>query len=105
MNYFVIFGIIILAFFTSIILSSMVMHRLRSRHTEIWQAMGRPTRINISDRITPEGEHFWITGYKKLNDPQFESLVELLMTFNKVFGVITIALLVLMVVKLILGYR
>ncbi len=105
MNYFVIFGIIILSFAASIFLSSMVMRRLRTRHTETWEALGRPKRIDISHRITPDGEHFWVTGYKKLKDPKFESQVEFLKLFNNVFGIITVALLVLMVVKLVLGYR
>jgi len=103
MNYFVIFAIIILAFATSIALSSIVMNRLKTRHPEMWESLGRPKRINLSDRITPDGEHFWITGYKKLNDPKFESHVELLKMFNKVFSIISIVFLVLMVVKLVLG--
>ena len=103
MNYFVIFAIIVLSFSTSIALSHIVMNRLRTKHPETWEALGRPKRINLSDRITPDGEHFWITGYKKLNDPQFESNVELLKTFNKVFSIITVIFLVLMVVKLVLG--
>jgi hypothetical protein len=105
MNYFVIFGIIILAFITSIVLSSIVMRRLRTRHSETWEALGKPNRIDISDRVTPDGKHFWTAGYKELNDPKFESHVELLKMFNNVFGVIVLALLVLMVVKLMLGYR
>lgn len=105
MNYFVIFGIIILSFITSFVLSSMVVRKLRTRHPETWEALGRPKRINISDRITPDGDHFWVTGYKKLNDPQFESQVEFLKLFNNIFGIIAVALLVLMVVKLVLGYR
>ena len=105
MNYFVIFGIIILAFVTSIVLSSIVMKRLRTRHLETWEALGKPKRIDISDRITPDGKHFWTAGYKDLNDPKFESQVELLKMFNNLFGVIVVALLVLMVVKLMLGYR
>jgi len=105
MNYFVIFGIIILAFITSIVLSSIVMNMLRARHPRTWEALGRPKRINLGDRITPEGEHFWVTGYKKLNDPKFESQVELLKMFNKVFSIISLVFLVLMVVKLVMGYR
>ena len=105
MNYFVIFGIIILAFVTSIVLSSIVMKRLRTRHLETWEALGEPKRIDISDRITPDGKHFWTAGYKDLNDPKFESQMELLKMFNNLFGVIVVALLVLMVVKLMLGYR
>ncbi len=105
MNYFVIFGIIILAFITSIILSAITMNMLKTRHPETWMALGRPKRINLSDRVTPDGEHFWITGYKNLDDPKFESQVELLKLFNKVFSVITLVLLVLMVIKLALGYR
>lgn len=104
MNYFVIFGIIILAFATSIILSSIVMKSLRTRHPETWENLGQPKRIDISDRITPDGKHFWTTGYKELNDPKFESQVELLKMFNNVFGVIIVVFLVLMVVKLMLGY-
>ena len=103
MNYFVIFAIIVLSFSTSIALSTIVMNRLKNRHTETWEALGRPKRINLSDRITPDGEHFWITGYKKLNDPKLESNVELLMTFNKVFSIIIVIFLILMVVKLVLG--
>ena len=72
MNYFVIFGIIILSFVVSNVLSSMVMKRLRTRHPETWEALGRPKRINISDRITPDGKHFWVTGYKELSVPKFE---------------------------------
>ncbi len=105
MNYFVIFGIIILAFVTSIVLSSTVMKRLKTRHSETWEALGKPRRIDISDRITPDGKHFWTAGYKELNDPKFESQVELLKMFNNVFGVIIVVLLVLMVVKLMLGFR
>lgn len=105
MNYFVIFGIIILAFITSMILSWLVMRALRTRHPGIWEAMGRPRRIDIKDRSTPGGEHFWVTGYKKLDDPRFESLVDLLKTFNSVLGVIIVVFLILMVGKLILGYR
>jgi hypothetical protein len=105
MNYFVIFGIIILAFATSIILSSIVMKSLRTRHPETWENLGQPKRIDISDRVTSDGKHFWTTGYKELNDPKFESQVELLKMFNNVFGVIIVAFLVLMVVKLMLGYR
>lgn len=105
MNYFVIFGIIILAFITSIVLSSFVMKRLRTRHLGTWEALGKPKRIDISDRTTPDGKHFWITGYKELNDPKFESQVELLKMFNNVLGVISLIFLVLMVVKLMLGYR
>jgi hypothetical protein len=104
MNYFVIFAIIVLSFSTSIALSYIVMNRLRNKHPETWEALGRPKRINLSDRITPDGEHFWITGYKKLNDPKFESNVELLKTFNKVFSIITVIFLVIMVVKLVLGF-
>jgi len=104
MNYFVIFGIIILSFITSIVLSTIVMRMLRKRHPEAWEALGRPERINLSDRITPEGEPFWVTGYKKLNDPKFEEQVELLKTFNKVFGLITVVLLVLMIVKLVIQF-
>jgi hypothetical protein len=103
MNYFVIFAIIVLSFSTSIALSTIVMNRLKNKHSETWEALGRPKRINLSDRITPDGEHFWITGYKKLNDPKFESNVELLMTFNKVFSIIIAILLISMVVKLVLG--
>lgn len=103
MNYFVIFAIIVLAFTTSIALSTIVMNRLRNNHPETWEALGRPKRINLSDRITPDGEHFWVTGYKKLNDPKLENNVELLMTFNKVFSIITVIFLILMVVKLALG--
>ena len=105
MNYFVIFGIIILAFATSIILSSIVMKSLRTRHPETWENLGQPKRIDISDRVTPDGKHFWTAGYKELNDPKFESQVELLKMFNNVFGVIIVVFLVLMVVKLMLGYR
>jgi len=105
MNFFVIFGIIILAFVTSIVLSSTVMKRLKTRHPETWEALGKPRRVDISDRITPDGKHFWIAGYKELNDPKFESQVELLKMFNNVFGVIIVVLLVLMVVKLMLGFR
>ena len=105
MNYFVIFGIIFLAFITSITLSSIVMRRLRIRHPETWKALGRPKRIDISNKTTPDGKHFWINGYKDLNDPKFESQVELLKTFNNVYGVIIVVLLVLMVVKWMLGYR
>jgi hypothetical protein len=105
MNYFVIFGIIFLAFVTSIVLSSTVMKRLRTRHPDTWEALGKPRRINISDRTTPDGKHFWTAGYKELNDPRFESQVELLKMFNNVFGVIIVTLLVLLVVKLMLGYR
>ncbi len=105
MNYFVIFGIIILAFVTSVVLSSTVMKRLKTRHSETWEALGKPRRIDISDRITPDGKHFWTAGYKELNDPKFESQVELLKMFNNVFGVIIVVLLVLMVVKLMLGFR
>ena len=105
MNYFVIFGIIILAFVTSIALSSNVMKRLRTRHPGTWEALGKPKRIDISDRTTPDGKHFWTTGYKELNDPKFESQVELLKMFNNVLGVISLIFLVLMVVKLMLGYR
>jgi len=105
MNYFVIFGIIILSFVTSIVLSSTVMRRLRTRHPGTWEALGKPRRIDISDRITPDGKHFWTAGYKELNDPKFESQVELLKMFNNVFGVIIVVLLVLMVVKLMLGFR
>jgi hypothetical protein len=105
MNYFVIFGIIVLAFATSIILSAITMNMLKTRHPDTWRALGRPKRINLSDRTTADGEHFWITGYKKLDDPKFESQVELLKLFNKVFSVITLVLLVLMVIKLALGYR
>ena len=103
MNYFVIFTIIILSFSASIAISTIVMNRLRNKHTDTWEALGRPKRINLSDKITPDGEHFWVTGYKKLNDPKFESNVELLKTFNKVFGIITVVFLVLMVVKLVIG--
>lgn len=103
MNYFVIFAIIVLSFSTSIALSTIVMNRLRNKHPETWEALGRPKRIDLSDRITPDGEHFWITGYKDLNDPKFESNLELLKLFNKVFSIITILFLVLMVGKLILG--
>ena len=49
MNYFVIFGIIILAFVTSIALSTIVMNRLRIRHPDTWEALGRPKRINLAD--------------------------------------------------------
>ena len=104
MNYFVIFAIIVLSFSTSIALSTIVMNRLRNKHPETWEALGRPKRINLSDRITPDGEHFWVTGYKKLNDPRFESNVELLMTFNKVFSIIIVILVIAMVIKLVLGY-
>ena len=105
MNYYVIVGIIILAFVTSIVLSSLVMKRLRTRHTETWEALGKPKRIDISNRTTPDGKHFWLAGYKELNDPKFESQVELLKMFNKVLGGISLVFLVLMVVKLMLGYR
>ena len=105
MNYFVIFGIMILAFVTSIVLSSFVMKRLRTRHPETWEALGKPKRIDISARTKPDGKHFWTEGYKKLNDPKFESQVELVKLFNNIFGIIIVALLVLMVVKLMLGYR
>lgn len=104
MNYFVIFAIIVLSFSTSIALSTIVMNRLKKNHLETWEALGRPKRIDLSDRITPDGEHFWVTGYKKLNDPKLESQVELLKLFNNVFGVIIIVLLVTMVVKLLLGF-
>lgn len=103
MNYFVIFAIIVLSFSISIALSTIVMNRLRKKHPEIWEALGRPKRINLSDRITPDGEHFWITGYKELGDPKLESNVELLKLFNNVFGVIIVVFLVLMVGKLVLG--
>jgi len=105
MNYFVIFAIIVLAFTTSIALSTIVMNQLKKKHTETWEALGRPKRIILSDRIDPDGEHFWITGYKRLNDPKFESNVELLKLFNKVFSIIILVFLVLMVGKLMLGYR
>jgi len=105
MNYFVIFGIIILAFATSIALSAITMKRLRTKHPETWEALGRPRQINLSDKVTPDGEHFWISGYKNLNDPKFESNVELLKMFNKVFSIISVVFLVLMVIKLVLGYR
>ena len=105
MNYFVIFGIVILAFTTSVTLSNMIMRRLRTKHPQIWEALGRPKRINLSDRIDPDGEHFWITGYKSLGDEKFESQVELLKMFNKVFSIIIFVFLVLMVGKLMLGYR
>ena len=105
MNYFVIFGIIVLAFAASIALSTITMNRLRIKHPDTWEALGRPKRINLSDRITPDGEHFWLSGYKKLGDPKFEGLVEFLKTFNKTFSIITLVFLVLMVVKLIMGYR
>ncbi len=104
MNYFVIFGIIILAFITSIMLSSRVMKGLRTRHSDIWEAMGRPRRLILKDRITPDEEPFWIKGYKELNDPKFESQVELLKMFNNVLGIIVLVFLVLMVVKLMMGY-
>jgi hypothetical protein len=104
MNYFVIFGIMILAFITSMVLSSLTMRMLRTRHPETWEALGRPKRINLSDKTTPDGKHFWTTEYKELDDPKFESQVELLKMFNNVFGVIVMVLLVLMVVKLVLGY-
>jgi hypothetical protein len=105
MNYYVIFGIIILAFVTSIVLSSLVMKRLRTRHPETWEALGKPKRVDISNRTTPDGKHFWIAGYKELNDPGFESQVEFLKMFNKVLGGISLVFLILMVVKLMLGYR
>lgn len=105
MNYFVIFAIIVLAFATSIALSTIIMNRLRIKHTDTWEALGRPKRINLSDRMSPDGKHFWVTGYKELNDPKFESLVDLLKLFNNVFGVIIVVFLVLMVIKLMLGYR
>ena len=79
------------------------MKRLRTRHPDEWEALGRPKRINLSDRITPDGEHFWLSGYKKLNDPKFESQVELLVIFNKVFSIISVVFIILMVVKMILG--
>jgi hypothetical protein len=104
MNYFVIFGIIILAFITSITLSSRVMKTLRTRHTDIWEALGRPRRLILKERVTPEDHPFWLKGYKELNDPQFESQVELLKMFNSVLGVIVLIFLVLMVVKLMMGY-
>ena len=104
MNYYVIFGIIILAFITSIALSSRVMKRLRTRHTDTWKAMGKPTRLILKDRVTPDSEPFWLKGYKELDDPQFESQVELLKMFNNVLGVIVLVFLVLMVVKLMMGY-
>ena len=105
MNYFVIFGIIFLTFIGSLVLSSIVMKRLKTTHSEAWEALGRPVRIDLSSKITPEGKPFWVTGYKELNDPKFESQVELLKLYNNVFGVITIVFIVLMVVKLMLGYR
>ena len=103
MNYFVIFGIIVLAFVTSIALSTITMNRLRIKHRETWEALGKPKRIDISVKLPPDGEHFWLTGYKKLGDPRFESQVELLKTFNNVFGVIIVVMLILMVAKLIIG--
>lgn len=103
MNYFVILAIIVLSFSTSIALSAITMNRLKKNHPETWEALGRPKRINLSDRVTPDGEHFWISGYKKLGDPKLESHVELLKLFNNVFGVIIIIFLVLMVGKLVLG--
>lgn len=103
MNYFVIFGIIILAFATSMVLSSFVMKKLRTGHPITWEALGKPRRIDLRARVTPDGKPFWTKGYKELNDPKFESQVELLKMFNNFFGVITVVLLVLMVVKLILG--
>jgi len=105
MNYFVIFGIIILSFATSIVLSNITVRMLRKRHPDTWMALGRPKRINLSDKTTPDGEPFWVTGYKKLNDPKFQEQVELLKTFNKIFSVISLVFLVLMVVKLAFGYR
>jgi len=104
MNYFVIFGIMILAFITSIILSSNIMKRLRSIHPDTWEALGRPRRLILKDKTTPDGEPFWIKGYKDLNDPKFESQVELLKMFNNVLGVIVLVFLVLMIVKLVMGY-
>ena len=103
MNYFVIFGIIILAFMTSIALSTIVMNRLRIKHSQTWEALGRPKRIDISHRATKDGKHFWIYGYKELGDPKFESQVELLKLFNNVFGVIIVIMLILMVAKLVIG--
>ena len=73
MNYLVIFVIIVLAFATSIALSTIVMNRLKNSHPDTWEALGRPKRIDLSDRIDPEGEHFWVSGYKKLQDPKLES--------------------------------
>ena len=105
MNYFVIFGIIILTFAGSLILSSIVMKRLKTTHPETWEALGRPVRIDLSSKVTPGGEPFWVTGYKELNDPKLESQVEFLKLYNNVYGVITVVFLVLMVVKLMLGYR
>lgn len=104
MNYFVIFGIIILAFVTSIALSAITMRMLRTKHPETWMALGRPKRIDLSQKITPDAEPFWVSGYKKLNDPKFAEQVELLKTFNKIFGVISLVFLILMVVKLVLKY-
>jgi len=104
MNYFVIFGIVILAFITSIVLSARVMKRLRTKHTETWEALGRPPRLILKDRVTPDSEPFWLKGYKELNDPKFESQVELLKMFNNVLGVIVLVFMVLMVIKLMMGY-
>ena len=80
------------------------MKGLRTRHSDIWEAMGRPRRLILKDRITPDEEPFWIKGYKELNDPKFESQVELLKMFNNVLGIIVLVFLVLMVVKLMMGY-
>jgi len=105
MNYFVIFGLIILLFSGSLVLSSIVIKRLKTTHSETWEALGRPVRIDLSSKVTPEGKPFWVTGYKELNDPKFESQVEFLKLYNNVFGTIAVVFLILMVVKLVLGYR
>ncbi len=104
MNFFVIFGIIFLAYLTSILLSMRIIKRLKNLHPVVWEEMGKPKMIKVGQRIGgPEGKHFWIDGYKDLGDKDLENQIELLRMFNNVYGVITVVFIVLMVGKLILS--
>jgi hypothetical protein len=77
------------SFVAGITLAYFVLRRLRERHSEHWEALGRPTLVTNNSPANSLATIRFIfrRGYAHWDDPQFIKLADFLRIFWIVYGV------------------